>query len=100
MKKLILTILTIFAVTTFSLSAKDIKKIEFSVIPAMHCEKCETKIKNRLKFEKGIKRIDANSKRGTVIVEFDADKINTEKISQSLQKIGYTPRFTPEKKAE
>lgn len=90
MKKFLLTILSVFVFAAFAIAAKDIQKVEFTVTPAMHCEKCEAKIKNRLKFDRGVKKIDADSKRGTVIVEFDAEKINTEKICQSLKKAGYT----------
>jgi len=96
MKKIISFLLLLFITTAIAASAKDIQKIEFSVVPAMHCEKCEAKIKNRLKFERGIKRIDANAKRGTVIVEFDSEKITREKISQSLSKAGYQAKFKDE----
>lgn len=89
MKKSIISLLIIFIAACMNAAAKDIKSVELTVEPAMHCASCESKIKNRLKFEKGIKKIDASSKRGSVIVEYDAEKINTEKICNSLKKAGY-----------
>lgn len=32
---------------------KDIKTVVFKTTPEMHCNNCETKIKNNLRFEKG-----------------------------------------------
>ena len=36
---------------------KDIKTVVFKTTPEMHCNNCETKIKNNLRFEKGVKGI-------------------------------------------
>ena len=91
MKKIILfTVATVMALTAY---AKDIKTVTFTVDPPMHCEKCEARIKNQLKFEKGIKKIDASAEKQTVTVVYDADKTSTEKLSVSLKKIGYAAKI-------
>ncbi|MBD5192655.1 MAG: heavy-metal-associated domain-containing protein [Barnesiella sp.] len=91
MKKIILfTVATVMALTAY---AKDIKTVTFTVDPPMHCEKCEARIKNQLKFEKGIKKIDASAEKQTVTVVYDADKTSTAKLSVSLKKIGYAAKI-------
>ena len=41
-----------FTATCF---AKDIKIVVLNTDPQMHCANCESKIKNNIRFEKGIK---------------------------------------------
>lgn len=91
MKKLLLFLVAaIMAVTAF---AKDLKTVTFTVDPPMHCEKCEARIKNQLKFEKGIKSIDASAEKQAVTIVYDADKTSTAKLAVSLKKIGYTAKI-------
>ena len=45
-----------FTATCF---AKDIKIVVLNTDPQMHCANCESKIKNNIRFEKGIKEIIA-----------------------------------------
>ena len=46
-----------FTATCF---AKDIKIVVLNTDPQMHCANCESKIKNNIRFEKGIKEIETN----------------------------------------
>ncbi|MDE6265779.1 MAG: cation transporter [Muribaculaceae bacterium] len=90
MKKFLLLIAaTVMTVTAY---AKDIKTVTFTVDPPMHCEKCEARIKNQLKFEKGIKKIDASAEKQAVTIVYDADKTSTAKLAVSLKKIGYAAK--------
>ena len=58
MKKILLMFVMIMvAMVGF---AKDIKTVVFTTTPQMHCEACENKIKNNLRFEKGIKNIETS----------------------------------------
>ena len=43
-----------FTATCF---AKDIKIVVLNTDPQMHCANCESKIKNNIRFEKGIKKL-------------------------------------------
>ena len=45
----------------------------------MHCANCESKIKNNIRFEKGIKEIETNLADKTVTIKYDADKTTVEK---------------------
>lgn len=50
---------------------------------------CEKKIKDNLRFEKGISKIDVSLKENTIKVTFDEDKTNPEKIIEGFKKIGF-----------
>lgn len=69
--------------------AKDIKTVVVTTLPQMHCENCENKIKGNLRFEKGVKQIECNIQEQRVVITYDADKTNVDKIIQSFGKFGY-----------
>ncbi|MBO7128846.1 MAG: heavy-metal-associated domain-containing protein [Prevotella sp.] len=68
---------------------KDIKTVILTTQPEMHCANCEKKIKENIRFEKGIKSITTNLKDKTVTVEYDADKTNVQNIIKGFKKIKY-----------
>ena len=68
---------------------KDIKTVVLKTQPEMHCANCEKKIKENIRFEKGIKSITTNLKDKTVTVEYDADKTNVQNIINGFKKINY-----------
>ena len=57
-----------------SLVFREIKTVVFTTTPQMHCAACENKIKNNLRFEKGIKSIESSVPNQTVTVKYNADK--------------------------
>lgn len=57
-----------------SLVFREIKTVFFTTSPQMHCAACENKIKNNLRFEKGIKSIETSVPNQTVTVKYNADK--------------------------
>ncbi len=57
-----------------SLVFREIKTVVFTTTPQMHCVACENKIKNNLRFEKGIKSIETSVLNQTVTVKYNADK--------------------------
>ena len=57
-----------------SLVFREIKTVFFTTTPQMHCAACENKIKNNLRFEKGIKNIQTSVPNQTVTVKYNADK--------------------------
>lgn len=69
--------------------AKDIKTITVTTSPQMHCESCENKIKGNMRFEKGIKGIETNIEKQSVILKYDADKTTLEKLLKAFEKFGY-----------
>ena len=70
-------------------NAKDIKTVVLKTNPEMHCSGCEKKIKENIRFEKGVKSIKTNLEDKTVTIEYDADKTNVEAIIKGFKKINY-----------
>ena len=90
MKKLVL----FFAIMIMALTVagKDIKTLVLTTNPQMHCESCENKIKNNIRFEKGVKSIETDIAAQTVTIVYDADKTTEDAIIQAFAKINYTAR--------
>ena len=72
--------------------AKDIKTVVVTTTPQMHCNNCELKIKNNLRFEKGVKKIETDIDTQTVTITYDADKTTVTKLIDGFGKFGYTAR--------
>ncbi len=83
--KLLLAALAIASVC----NAKDIKTVVVTTTPEMHCSGCEKKIKDNIRFEKGIKDIRTNLDDKTVTIDYDADKTSVEAILKAFRKIKY-----------
>lgn len=79
-------IAALFAITGM---AKDIKTAVFTTEPHMHCASCERKIKENIRFEKGVKKIETNLERQTITIQYDADKTNPEKLLKGFERIRY-----------
>ena len=80
----------IFALSfSAALFAKDIKTVVLKTQPEMHCANCEKKIKENIRFEKGVKSIKTDLKDKTVTVEYDAEKTNVQNIIKGFKKIKY-----------
>ena len=84
-KSLIIMMLAMVAITA---SAKDIKTVIFTTTPQMHCANCEAKVKNNLRFAKGVKEIKTSVEEQKVYVT-DAAKTTEKKLQDSFQKFGY-----------
>lgn len=91
MKRIILLFTAMLMVTLAAL-AKDIQTVVVTTTPQMHCENCEKRIKNNLRFEKGVKKIETNIEKQTVTITYDADKITVEQILKGFEKFDYTAR--------
>ncbi|MBQ4392625.1 MAG: cation transporter [Prevotella sp.] len=83
--KLLFLVLAMAAVC----QAKDIKTVVLKTQPEMHCANCEKKIKENIRFEKGVKAIKTDLKTKTVTIEYDADKTTVGNIINGFKKIKY-----------
>lgn len=90
MKKLVM----FFAIMIMALTVagKDIKTLVLTTNPQMHCADCENKIKNNIRFEKGVKSIETDIAAQTVTIVYDADKTTEDAIIQAFTKFKYTAR--------
>ena len=82
-------LLLLMTFITMSLSAKDIKTVVVTTTPIMYCENCENRVKNGMRFVKGVKKIETSVPDQTVTITYDADKNSEEAIIKSFDKIGY-----------
>lgn len=87
MKKFNMMMVALMMATTSF--AKDVKTVVFTTAPEMHCNSCENRIKNGLKFEAGVKDIKTDLATKTVTIEYDADKTNVDKLVAAFAKIDY-----------
>lgn len=91
MKRIIL-LFTAMLMFTMAALAKDIKTVTVTTTPQMHCENCENRIKNNLRFEKGVKKIETNIEKQTVTITYDADKTTVEQLLKGFEKFKYSAR--------
>lgn len=57
--------------------------------PQMHCNSCETKIKQNIRFVKGTKKISTSVPDQTVTIVYDNRKCKYEDYVEAFEKIGY-----------
>lgn len=94
MKKLFLLIAMLLTMTVGL--AKDIKTVVLTTVPQMHCENCEKRIKENIRFEKGVKKIETDVEHQTVTITYDADKTTVENLIKGFEKIKYQAREVKE----
>ena len=96
MKKLFLLAFALFlAVLT---QAQSIKEVVFTTEPEIHCESCVNKIKNNLRFEKGVKAINPDLNTKLVTIQYDSEKTNPENLIKAFAKIKYKATVVEPKK--
>ena len=96
MKKLILlTIAMFFAIV---LQAQTIKEVVFTTEPEIECQNCVKKIKDNLRFEKGVKAINPDLDTKLVTIQYDSEKTNPENLIKAFAKIKYKATVVEPKK--
>lgn len=79
--------------------AKDLRTVVFKV-SQMHCENCEKKVKNNMRFEKGLKDLSTELKTKTVTITYDAEKTNVKNLQAGFKKFNYEAEFVKETKQD
>ena len=70
--------------------AKDIKTVMLTTNPEMHCNNCEKKIKENIRFEAGVKKIETNLEKQLVVITYDPAKTDSKKLTEAFAQIGYS----------
>lgn len=86
-----LTLLTLTAAVALGAQAQT--KSDTLVVtptPRMHCQNCENKIKQNIRFVKGTKKITTSVPEQTVTIIYDGRKTRYEDYVAAFRKIGYT----------
>lgn len=89
LNKRILLIAFSMIFATLTLAAKDLRQVVFSV-EQLECENCAKKVRNNLRFERGIKTIDTRVAERRVVVTYDAGKTSAKKLAAAFGKFSYT----------
>lgn len=63
--------------------------------PQMHCQGCENKIKNNIRFVKGTKKINTSVPKQTVTIVYDGRKTTYADFEAAFRKIGYEIKRVP-----
>ena len=83
-------ILIIIAAMLIALGGKELRVLTVTTTPEMHCQNCEKKIKENIRFEAGVKNIETNLEKQQVVITYDPSKTDSKKLTQAIAKIGYT----------
>ena len=92
-------ILTIIAALLIALGGKELHVLTVTTTPEMHCQSCEKKIKENIRFVPGVKKIETDLEKQLVTITYDPSKTDVKKISQAFGEIGYTIKVISDKPA-
>lgn len=87
MKRLLLLLAVLG--TAIGLYARQVRSVVLTTTPQMNCAKCEKKIRDYMRFERGIRSIKPVAKTQRIHIEYDADKTSVERIQAGLKRLGY-----------
>ena len=99
MSKKLITLLAVLFLSIGTALAKDLRTVVFKV-EQMMCQNCEKKVKDNIKFEKGMKKFTTDLKAKTVTITYDAEKTNIEQLQAGFKKFKYEAVVVEDKKAE
>lgn len=100
MKKIVLLTSALFFAFLLQAQTKN-SEVVFSTEPEIECQNCVKRIKDNLRFEKGVKAINPDMNANLVTIQYDGGKTNPEKLQKALAKIGYKATVVvPEEKKE
>lgn len=88
--------LGITLMTSIQVFAKDIRTAVVTTTPKMNCSSCELKIRNYLRFERGIRKVEPKADLQQVYIEYDAEKTSIESIQKGFAQLGYTTELVPD----
>lgn len=97
MKTKILVMMAAMTLCALTLSAKELSKVIFRV-DKMTCEKCEAKVRENMRFEKGVKEIAVDLKTKHVTIGYDDTKTNISALIKGFAKFNYTAIEVPQQK--
>ena len=69
----------------------------FTPTPEMHCQKCETKIKKNMRFEKGVRKVETDLEKQHVTITYDPRKTDVKGLQKGMKNIGYETKLVSDK---
>ena len=68
---------------------KGLRVLVVTTTPEMHCQSCEKKIKENIRFEPGVRKIETDLEKQRVAVTYNPAKTDVKKLTEAFAKIGY-----------
>ncbi len=96
--KKVLATLVVALLSVTAVMAKDFRTVVFKV-EQMECPNCERKVKNNIKYEKGLKEFTTDVKSQTVTITYDAGKTDVKKLQKGFKKFKYEAVVVKDEKA-
>ncbi len=93
MKRIILLLLTLSLSLGMMWAKQNKQSVKFYV--PIHCQTCIDKIYKTIAFEEGVKDLQCDLKTQTVVVTYDANKTNIEKLQKAFAAINKPASLTP-----
>ena len=90
MKKYIVSM--VIAATSLSASAQKSRQVDtllVTTIPEMHCSGCEERIKENIRFVKGVKSIQTSVPEQKVTIIYQKNKAKYEDFVKAFDRLGY-----------
>ncbi len=87
-----------FLAVALGAEAKDLHTLV--VKATMHCENCTKRIRERVRFVRGVKSIKADWQTGLVTVVYDADKGEAVPIVKAIADLGYDATVVSDRRVE
>jgi periplasmic mercuric ion binding protein len=95
MKQLLLTLVAIAGLSTFSFSqTKTVQSVKIKT-PQIVCEACKKRVEEYLKRYDGITQININYHKGEVALKFLSDRQNVENLKAAIANAGYDADEVP-----
>lgn len=75
--------------------------VTFTLKPPMTCHNCEAEIKDEIRFEKGVRKVESSLEQQTVTIQYEDTKTDALKLAKAFEKLGYkaVPRSDKDVKA-
>ena len=92
MKRFLMIMMALFVaigVSAHTGGKKEMRVLVVTTTPEMHCQNCEKKIKENIRFEPGVKKIVTSLEKQQVTITYNSAKTDVEKLKAAFAKIGY-----------
>lgn len=80
--------LTVLMMSASTALAKEFRVVVFKV-EQMMCQNCEKKVKENIRFEKGLKSLQTDLEKKTVTITYDPEKTDVKKLKEGFKKFKY-----------
>lgn len=104
MKKTILMMIVLcISIISSTAQNKNDKKGEKETVVfdvSMTCNSCKKRIEKNIPFEKGVKDLQVNLDEKTVMIVYQNNKTNEDKLREAIEKMGYTVSIHQDNKEE